>query len=215
MIKLHGVGVSNYYNVAKLAFLEKGVPFEEVATMPGDDPAVVAASPMGKVPYLTRPDGTTLCEVNVIFDYLEDVQPEPALYPRDPWERAKAKEIIRVAELYLDAVVRPMLPTVYFGAPRDDAVADAQRPLIEKGLRAFKQLAAFDPFVAGPSYTFADIASYFHLRFTNLHTTRVYDWNMIGGDPVIRAYTEALEKRPLLHQVASEMQQAFDDFIRQ
>ena len=31
MIKLHGVPVSNYYNMAKLAMLEKGIDFEEIA----------------------------------------------------------------------------------------------------------------------------------------------------------------------------------------
>ena len=29
MLKLHGFSASNYYNVAKLALLEKGAPFEE------------------------------------------------------------------------------------------------------------------------------------------------------------------------------------------
>jgi glutathione S-transferase len=214
MIKLHGIRISNYHNTAKLAFLEKGVPFEEVATMPGDDPAVLAASPMGKVPYLIRPDGSTLSEVNVIFDYLEDVQPEPALYPQDPWERAKTKEIIRNAELYLDAAVRPLLPTVYFGAPRDDAKAEAQKPLIEKGLRAFKQVAVFDPYISGANYTYADIASYFHLQFTNLHTTKIYEWDIIEGDAELSAYMETLAKQPKLHQQGSEMTQALEAFFK-
>lgn len=30
MLKLYGFAVSNYYNMVKLALLEKGVPFEEV-----------------------------------------------------------------------------------------------------------------------------------------------------------------------------------------
>ena len=42
VIKLHGIAVSNYFSVAKLAFLEKGVPFEEVSVMPGDDPEVLS-----------------------------------------------------------------------------------------------------------------------------------------------------------------------------
>ena len=213
MIKLHGIGISNYHNTAKLAFLEKGVPFEEVSTMPGDDPAVLAASPMGKVPYLIRPDGSTLSEVNVIFDYLEDIQPEPALYPADPWERAKTKEIIRNAELYLDAAARPLLPAVYFGAPRDEALAEKQRPLIEKGLRAFKQVAVFDPYVAGANYTYADIASYFHLQFANLHTTRIYGWDLIADDADLSRYMDTLAKQPKLDALAKEMNQALEAFL--
>lgn len=213
MIKLHGISISNYSNAAKLAFLEKGVPFEDVSTMPGDDPAVLAASPMGKVPYLIRPDGSTLSEVNVIFDYLEDIQPEPPLYPGDPWERAKTKEIIRNAELYLDAVARPLLPTVYFGAPRDEALAERQRPLIEKGLRAFKQVARFAPYVAGPDYTFADIASYFHLQFTNLHTIRIYAWDLLAEDTDLSRYLETLSKQPKLAALGKEMSEALEGFL--
>ncbi len=149
----------------------------------------------------------------MIFDYLEDIQPEPALYPKDPWERAKTKEIIRNAELYLDAAARPMLPAVYFGAPKDEALADKQRPIIEKGLRAFKQLARFDPYIAGPNYSYADIASYFHLQFTSLHTTKMYGWNLLEEDSDLKAYMQTLAKQPKLHQLGTEMQAALDAFL--
>ena len=50
MIKLYGVTISNYYNTAKLALVGKGLAFEEVSMMPSQEPDVLAASPMGKVP---------------------------------------------------------------------------------------------------------------------------------------------------------------------
>ena len=34
MLKLYGFSVSNYYNMVKLALLEKGLPFEEVLFYP-------------------------------------------------------------------------------------------------------------------------------------------------------------------------------------
>ena len=34
MFKLYGFAVSNYYNMVKLALLEKGLPFEEVTFYP-------------------------------------------------------------------------------------------------------------------------------------------------------------------------------------
>ena len=110
MIKLYGISLSNYFSTAKAAFVEKNVPFEEVSIMPSQEPEVLALSPMGKVPYI-EVDGTPLSETNVIFDYLEDIQPQPALYPGDAWARAKTKEIIRFVELYLDAPARRHLPS--------------------------------------------------------------------------------------------------------
>ena len=38
MLKLYGFAVSNYYNMVKLALLEKGVAFEEVPFFPGAAP---------------------------------------------------------------------------------------------------------------------------------------------------------------------------------
>ena len=38
MLKLYGFAVSNYYNMVKLALLEKGVPFEEVPFFAGKTP---------------------------------------------------------------------------------------------------------------------------------------------------------------------------------
>jgi glutathione S-transferase len=52
MLKLYGFSVSNYYNMVKLALLEKGLPFEEVTFYGGADPEALAISPRGKVPVL-------------------------------------------------------------------------------------------------------------------------------------------------------------------
>ena len=61
---------------------------------------------------------------------------------------------------------------VYFGAPVDQTVYEQVRPDLDKGLRALKQLVRFAPYIAGDTFTFADITAYFQLRFTNLHTTK-------------------------------------------
>ena len=58
MITLHGFALSNYYNKVKLVLLEKGLPFTEQATPTrSTDPAVRAASPLGKIPFVTLADG--------------------------------------------------------------------------------------------------------------------------------------------------------------
>ena len=79
---------------------------------------------------------------------------------------------------------------VYFGAPRDEVAIKSQRPVIEKGLGALKQLAVFEPFIAGKEYSYADIAAYFHLQFTNLHTTKLYDWDIYKEDQALAEYIE-------------------------
>ena len=84
MITLCGLTLSNYYNKVKMVLLEKGVPFTEERVRTGSaDEAVLQASPLGKVPFI-RVDGQTLCESQVIADYLEARYPTPPLVPADP-----------------------------------------------------------------------------------------------------------------------------------
>ena len=89
MIKLYGFAVSNYYNMVKLALLEKGVPFEEVPFFAGQSPEALAISPRGKIPVLGVDQGF-INETSVILEYLEQTQPGKKLLPTDPFERAQA-----------------------------------------------------------------------------------------------------------------------------
>ena len=68
MLKLTGFSASNYYNKVKLALLEKGLPFEEQLAWIGETD--LAASPLGKVPYLVTEEGP-ISESTVIVEYLE------------------------------------------------------------------------------------------------------------------------------------------------
>jgi len=204
MIQLHGTTVSNYYNTAKLALMEKGIEFEEMAIFPSREPEVLAGSPMGKVPWITI-DGAALSETNVIFDYLEDIKPEPPLYPADPFARAKTKELIRLVELYLDAPARRHIATVYFGKPVDDVAYKEVRPLLENGLAALSQLAQFDPWIAGEQFSYADIAAFFQLGFTNMHTKKIYDWDIADSVPGLADYLARVGARESVAAVYNEM----------
>ena len=105
MITLYGFPVSNYYNKVKLALLEKNVPFTEALAHPSKlDEQALAASPLGKIPFITTPQGT-LCESQAIVDYLEAAHPTPALLPADAFAAAKVRELT----IYIDL---PALETV-------------------------------------------------------------------------------------------------------
>ena len=209
MVKLHGVSSSTYFSSAKAAFLEKNVPFEEVTVFPSQNDTVLAASHMGKVPWI-EVDGEILTETNVIYDYLEDISPEPRLYPIDPWKRAKVKELIRVIELYFDTPARRHIGAVYFGQEVDPSAKEQVRPAIENGLRALNHLALFSPYIAGDTFTFADITAYFMLNFTQMHTTKIYDWDMIGDSTVLKDYIDFIGERESLKELTANMQVGFE-----
>ncbi|MBU6260004.1 MAG: glutathione S-transferase [Burkholderiales bacterium] len=182
MISLHGFTFSNYYNKVKLVLLEKGLPFVEVAVTPGArDEAVLAASPLGKVPYI-RDDRGTLCESQVICEYLERRYPEPALMPADPFEAAKVRELITFIELHLELVARRLYPQAFFGAAVSAEVQDQVRRQLGRGIPAFQRLARFAPYVAGAAYTLADCSAWTCLPAVGMATL-----NVLGTDLLLEA----------------------------
>ncbi len=133
MLTLCGFSASNYYNKVKLALLEKGVAFEEEMVFPSRDEALLAFSPMGKVPYLRTATGA-LSESQAIVEYLEEVYPGTPLYPADPMARAKCRELIHVIELYLELPARRLYPQAFFGG----TVSEETRKQVRPGLGAWR-----------------------------------------------------------------------------
>ena len=132
MLVLCGFSLSNYYNKVKMALLEKGIPFtEEVVKTGSKDEAVLASTPLGKIPFIRTEHGT-LCESQAIMEYLEDRYPEPRLTPADPWEAAKVRELVVFIDLHLELVVRELYPQAFFGGTVSDSNKARVRTLLEK-----------------------------------------------------------------------------------
>ena len=56
------------------------------------DPGYLARNPQGLVPALETDDGV-LGQSLAIIEYLEEIHPEPALLPAEPWQRARARSL--------------------------------------------------------------------------------------------------------------------------
>ena len=146
MLTLCGFSASNYYNKVKLALLEKGVPFQEQLAWVGQTD--LAASPLGKVPYLLTPEGP-LCESAVIADYIEVAYPTPALVPAQAFAAAKVRELITFMELHLELVARNLYPQAFFGGTVSEAAREKVGIQLEKNIAAFAKLASFAPLRGG------------------------------------------------------------------
>ncbi len=214
MLKLHGISVSNYSNMVKQCLLEKGVEFEQLNAIPGQEAEFLAKSPMGKVPCLETSEGF-LVETPVILDYLEEVYPDPPMYPTDAFARAKAKEIILVTELYIELVARRHLGFTHFGSERSETAFTEVRPLVEKGLRAFNRLANFGPYVMGSEFGNADIFLYHSVRLARDILKRTYDWDIVPEVPGLAAHIVAMEEREKTKLVIADHEQAMAALMAQ
>ena len=204
-ITLCGFGLSNYVNKVKLVLLEKSLPFTEERVAPGHKPDdLLAASPLGKVPFIRTPHGT-LCESAVIVDYLEALAPTPALLPADPWAAAKVRELALFIDLHLELVARELYPQAFFGGSVSEAQQAHVRKLLEKNIAGFKRLARFAPYVAGDTFTLADCGAYVSLPVVALASKLIYGEDLLAAQGIDwKAYAKLVAQRPSARRVDAE-----------
>ena len=211
MLKLCGFHVSNYHNKVRLALLEKGVEFEEDATCrPSQKDEFLARTPLGKVPFLELDDGRRLTESQVICEYLEDAFPQKPLYPRDPFARAKVRELITYIELHVELVARRIYGDVFFKKPVSPEVKQAVENDLAKGIRGLKTLARFDPYIAGAELTLADCAAFVSLPLVSLATKQGYGRDFLDEIPQMKPYLRMLGERPAFARVNADRKAAME-----
>ncbi len=86
----------------------KGVAFDSIPVnlLTGEQSSAehLARSPIGRVPALVLEDGRTLGETVAIFEWLEETIPAPALYPKDPWQRVRTRQLVEI----INAAIQPL-----------------------------------------------------------------------------------------------------------
>ncbi|HEX2547096.1 MAG TPA: glutathione S-transferase family protein [Ramlibacter sp.] len=210
MLTLHGFAYSNYYNKVKLALLEKGVAFDErFVDLRNKDEALLAASPLGKIPYLQTPQGC-LCESQVILDYLEAVHPQPALLPKDPFEAAKVRELVAFLDWHLEMAARQLYGAAFFGSPPlSESNAARIRREIEQKIAGTQRLLKLAPYAAGDTFTMADCSAFVNLPLVGMATKAVYGEDLLlaaGLD--YKAYVRFIGERPSAQKVNADRKAA-------
>lgn len=205
MITLCGFSVSNYFNKVKMALLEKGIPFQEELVMTrSSDEAVLAATPLGKIPFIRTEHGS-LCESQVIMDYLEAAYPEPALVPADPFQAAKLRELITYLELHLELVARELYGQAFFGGTASDSTKERVRRQLDKNIPAFKRLVKFDPFIAGKQFTQADCAAFVSLPLVAMASKAVLGEDLLAAHGIDwKTYVKFIGERPSAQKITAD-----------
>lgn len=134
MLKLYGMQLSPFYRKAFIGLEEKGLKYEEVYIIGGDEtPEYRAISPWGKVPALT--DGEfSVSDSTAILNYLDAISPTPPLYPASPQAKARTVWFEEFADtilirpgaaIFFNRIVKPK----FFNEPGDE---DAVREAVEE-----------------------------------------------------------------------------------
>jgi glutathione S-transferase len=205
MITLCGFPLSNYYNKVKMALLEKGVAFTEEKVPTGSqDETVLSASPLGKVPFLKTPQGS-LCESQVMVDWIEASYPQPALVPADPFAAAKVRELITFVDLHLELVARELYTQSFFGGTVSEDTKTRVRRQLEKNIAGFKRLAKFSPYLAGDTFTMADCAGWVSLPLVGLSTKAVLGEDLLVAQGIDwKGYAKVIGERASAQKIAAD-----------
>ena len=212
-MKLHGLAVSNYYNIAKLALLEKQLEFEEIHSPPSKEAEFLIHSPMGKVPYLQHED-FFVSESQAILFYLELFQPHPRLYPHDPKIAARAQQIHQFVDLYVDPPARSLLAAAFFSAPVTEEAISAVAADLKNNVRALSQIVQFSPYIAGPELSHADLAAVMTFRFCQSVMERLQGPDPLTALPGVGAYLQMMSERPSCRKAFADQQSALEKLDR-
>ncbi|MFN2287934.1 MAG: glutathione S-transferase family protein [Chromatocurvus sp.] len=212
MITLHGFAYSNYYNIVKHALMAKEIAFEENRVYPGE-PGLLDASPLGKVPAITTPNGVSLSESSVILEYLEEAYPEKPLLPTDPEARGKVRQLAKIAELYLELPARRLLPFALGGQQAPEAIKTEVRGVLERGIGAVNLLARFSPFCFGNALTTADLTLRYALAIPKLVGPGQLDMDIIAAIEGLAEWDRMMEEDAVAVKIDADMHANRDEFM--
>lgn len=128
----------------------------------------LARHPLGKLPVLELDDGTCLAESLPIIEYLEETCPAPALIGRTALQRARVRQIERIAD---QGVLMPVAGIIHatrspLGWPPNPGLAEFLGGVLPPALAYLDGvLADGRPFLAGADVSIADCTLAAALQF--------------------------------------------------
>ena len=212
MLKLYGFAVSNYYNMVKLALLEKDLPFEEVPFYAGQTPEALAISPRGKVPVLGVEQGF-INETAVILPYIDDTQPGVKLLPADPFQRARVLALAKEIELYIELPARASFAEAFFGMPVPEAIKEKTRAELLLGFASLKRHGSFGPYVAGSEFSVADIYFLYSVDLACAVGQKLFGIDFMAEMPEAKALLERLQQWPNVQRIAADKDAGMPAFL--
>lgn len=163
-------------HVVRMFMAEKGIeiPTRTVDLRGGEnrrEPYVSEVNRRGQCPALKLDNGTVICEVTAICEYLEEVHPTPPLIGTNAEERAETRMWTRRVDL---AVCEPMGNGFRYaeGAKMFESrmrilpeAADGLKAIAQDGLGWVDSELGEGPWLCGDRFTMADILLYCVLHF--------------------------------------------------
>ena len=165
---VYGSTLSPFVRKVCVVLGEKGLDYTlEQVNLFNPPPEYIAISPLKRIPAFRDtdlPEPNTLADSSVICDYLEHKFPKPALYPSDPYLRARALWFEEYADsavatcigrgLFFERVIKKMLRQKTDESVCQKSLKEDMPPLFDY---LEKELGAND-YMVGNTFSIADIS---------------------------------------------------------
>lgn len=193
MLKLISATPSPFARKARIALIEKAVPFELVTDVPWNDDTIVGDhNPLEKLPILLTDDDGPIYDSSLILDYIEMTWPSPPLMPTAPKLRLAAKTVEVLQNGICDAVVLTFFERGRSPGAQSTEWLARQRRKIERGVAELDRLLQRRSFFVDDKFTLADIAAGSALGYLLLRLPE-FDWRSLYPD--LARYYDVLSQR--------------------
>jgi glutathione S-transferase len=118
MLKLHHLDRSPFCWKVRIVLEEKHVPYQLVVPEnKSEDPGIRQDQSISADTRSRAGNASTIYESTVINEYLEDAYPDPAMLPKDAYERARVRMIEDTTDQYLYTAIRDFRAAQFEYAP--------------------------------------------------------------------------------------------------
>jgi glutathione S-transferase len=216
-MKLFTFATSPYARKVQIVLDYKGVPYESCERCYSLDRIedLRVASKRAEVPVLTLDNGRTLYDSTIICEFLEQVYPDPPVYPKDAWERARMRTIEDLCDRTFDAIgFGYFLGLLRKDAPESSAMQAAAKTECGAMMETLERELGDYPFFCGAVPTLADFVAITHaplartMRLDRNATPRVNAWmeRMRTIPAVADDHTRAAKAWQGVHNLAAEFE---------
>jgi maleylacetoacetate isomerase len=164
-VKLYSYFRSSAAYRVRIALNLKGMPYDMVSVHLTKDggqqrkPDFVAVNPQMRVPALALDSGDVLTQSLAIIEYLDDIQPEPALLPADALARAKVRAVAQMVACDIHPLNNLIaLQYLKHTLKHEQADIDAwYHHWVFEGFKAIEAMISPGPYACGAHVTLADL----------------------------------------------------------
>lgn len=195
----------------RMAIYAKGPEFERQVELiapdgPVNRPDFTTHFHLGRVPTLWVGEDFVLQESEAIMEFVDELQPEPPLKPRDIFARARMRMLVRLTDDGIASSLRPLF------ANRDPRTRDAKAAsqALARLAAGFDRLEYFiegGPFAVGSYLTLADCTLVPALWLTQEFLPYFDAPLPLATRPTCAAYWAAIQQDPIVSRIIPEMRE--------